>query len=250
MANFKLVLMSFLVVFLAACGGGNDNSPTSNNTPNDLSGNLTSEENTENSISDDADSVISETEEETEGSAEDVANEDVEENGDASVVIGVDETAGDGSDSEDPQQNGDGNDGATAVGETEQDSTSDTGNETEEEVAESGSDDHYKLAQPYFEEHVQPTLDYCRLCHVPAGVADVDDGRRFILLPNSSLDFGLVYASWKALGRGVQENPILTYNSDSNEYHTGGKVWYSYLPIYEQVVAVFNCWENAECDFE
>src|SRR5262245_26976388 len=32
-----------------------------------------------------------------------------------------------------------------------------------------------------FERDVQPALDYCRSCHVPAGVADTALGRRFML---------------------------------------------------------------------
>lgn len=268
MTYVKGVLLSILVVFLTACGGGNDNSPHSKNTSSDLSGSVKTDQ------SNDEDEAI---DDESQGSIEDSAEDAVTDNGGEDATVGSDDSSAvdDGSMSSgtDDSTDGSSDDGSTVDNGTDDNPSDDsetpvsnedngTDQNTSEETGGSNNDDasqgevtdpsadHYQLAQAYFEEHVQPTLSYCKLCHGPGGVADVEGGRRFVLLANESLDFGLFYASWKALGRGIQNNPILTYNSDPATNHSGGKIWKNYLPIYDQVIAVFTCWETAQCDFE
>lgn len=79
-------------------------------------------------------------------------------------------------------------------------------------------------ASASFDARVQPTLAFCRTCHVPGGVADVDDGRRFMLNRDGSDDYVMLRASWEALGRSVDDNLILQHASGARP-HSGGASW-------------------------
>src|SRR6185369_3279751 len=51
-----------------------------------------------------------------------------------------------------------------------------------------------------FTQRVQPRLAFCRNCHVPGGIADVDGGRKFLLSPTAGADdYDKLYASWDLL---------------------------------------------------
>src|SRR5881296_909255 len=55
--------------------------------------------------------------------------------------------------------------------------------------------------EEHFQNNVQPNLDFCRNCHVPGGIADVDKGRKFQLSKDDkSSDLANLKASWERLG--------------------------------------------------
>ena len=81
-----------------------------------------------------------------------------------------------------------------------------------------------KDEQSHFSSNVAPALDFCRTCHVPGGVADTDEGKRFMLSSDRSKDYTLLKASWSALGRGVENNLILQ-NAAGQHVHSGGAPW-------------------------
>ena len=78
-----------------------------------------------------------------------------------------------------------------------------------------------------FSGHVQPRLDFCRNCHVPGGVADVEDGREFMLSQDEGQDLANLRAAWEILERDAQgRSRILTMASGTDATsHTGGAPW-------------------------
>lgn len=99
-----------------------------------------------------------------------------------------------------------------------------------------------------FTQSVAPELDYCRTCHVPGGVADTDEGRRFMLTADAANDESLFRASWEALGRGAANSPILIEAADPAEPHSGGKPWPVNGATYAAVLATLRCWDDpAQC---
>ena len=94
-------------------------------------------------------------------------------------------------------------------------------------------------------------LEICRTCHIPGGVADVDDGRRFMLSNDGADDQQRTYNAWDEMGRGVESNLLLTMPSGTGERsHSGGdNLWPVGSEAYEDVRAVLACWdEPADCD--
>ncbi|HSW11336.1 MAG TPA: hypothetical protein VLI06_00765, partial [Solimonas sp.] len=47
-----------------------------------------------------------------------------------------------------------------------------------------GSGAQARSMEEHFSRNVQPSVDFCRTCHVPGGIADVEDGRDFQLSSN------------------------------------------------------------------
>lgn len=78
-----------------------------------------------------------------------------------------------------------------------------------------------------FTGHVQPRLDFCRNCHVPSGVADVEDGRDFMLSQDEGQDLANLRAAWEILELDAQgRSRILTMASGTDpKSHTGGAPW-------------------------
>jgi hypothetical protein len=78
-----------------------------------------------------------------------------------------------------------------------------------------------------FEHDVQPSLMYCRACHVAGGVADTALGRRFMLSKDVRDDEANIRSSWDRLGRnGPPQSLLLTMPSGtSGRAHTGGAPW-------------------------
>lgn len=73
---------------------------------------------------------------------------------------------------------------------------------------------------------VQPKLAFCRSCHVPDGVADVAEGRRFMLSPDPAADMVNLRQSWTALGGNNPVSRILLMASGTDtRSHTGGSPW-------------------------
>ncbi len=104
--------------------------------------------------------------------------------------------------------------------------------------------------ESFFNNSVQPLLAYCRTCHVPGQSGDVDGGRRFMLSTTPAEDFSRMRTSWRALGEGVDDNPILSQTSESAKGHTGGTPWAKGSTAYNAVASVLQCWDSpASCSF-
>ncbi len=99
-------------------------------------------------------------------------------------------------------------------------------------------------AAQFFAERVQPRLAFCRTCHVPGGVADTDEGRRFLLSSNSGDDYVNMYSAWKTLGRGVETNLLLIEPGHAGEPHSGGKPWFRGGDAYREVRLLLQCWND------
>jgi hypothetical protein len=97
-----------------------------------------------------------------------------------------------------------------------------------------------------FQSQIQPTLGLCRTCHVPGGVADVEEGRRFLLSNDAAEDYDHLYAAWDALGRGVVGSPLLIEPGDANEPHSGGKPWPQGGVAYLAMQALLTCWDDPD----
>jgi mono/diheme cytochrome c family protein len=84
-----------------------------------------------------------------------------------------------------------------------------------------------KNCDELFTLRVQPRLDFCRNCHVPGGVADVPDGRLFLLSTDESKDFDNLRAAWENLGRNDSgKSRILKMASGTDDRsHSGGTPW-------------------------
>src|SRR3546814_5689168 len=63
-----------------------------------------------------------------------------------------------------------------------------------------GGPSNAKSVEEHFAQNVAPALQFCRTCHVPGGVADVDDGRDFQLGTDPANDMAALKASWERLG--------------------------------------------------
>ena len=96
----------------------------------------------------------------------------------------------------------------------------------------------------HFLTQVQPRLDFCRTCHIPGGVADTEDGHRFLLGANAAGDRDRVYDAWQALGEGVESNLLLLEPSMPAEPHSGGKPWPQGGLAYEAMKVLLQCFEQ------
>ncbi len=96
----------------------------------------------------------------------------------------------------------------------------------------------------HFLTQVQPRLDFCRTCHIPGGVADTEDGHRFLLGANAAGDRDRVYDAWQALGEGVESNLLLIEPSMPAEPHSGGKPWPQGGLAYEAMKVLLQCFEQ------
>ncbi len=106
----------------------------------------------------------------------------------------------------------------------------------------------FASTEAFFTARITPRLHFCRTCHIPGGVADTDEGRRFLLSSNSGDDFANTFSSWQTLGRGIHDSPLIIENADSNEPHSGGKSWPVGSDAYKDMITLLTCWETpANC---
>jgi mono/diheme cytochrome c family protein len=91
-----------------------------------------------------------------------------------------------------------------------------------------------------FSLRVQPRLAFCRNCHVPGGVADVEDGRLYMLSQSAAEDFANLRASWERLGRNDSgKSRILRMASGTDtRSHTGGTPWPEGSDAYREMDAL------------
>ncbi len=90
-----------------------------------------------------------------------------------------------------------------------------------------------------FASRVQPRLEFCRNCHVPGGVADVPEGKLFMLSSDSTQDRANLTDSWERLGRNDNgPSRILKMASGTDtRSHTGGTPWPSGSAAYVEMHA-------------
>jgi mono/diheme cytochrome c family protein len=108
-----------------------------------------------------------------------------------------------------------------------------------------GAGESFKSDQELFDGRVQSSLEFCRTCHVPGGVADTDKGRRFMLSSKQSEDYANLKTSWTALGKGVETNRILLKPSGQDpEPHSGGTPWPQESAAYKNMKILLGCWDD------
>lgn len=109
--------------------------------------------------------------------------------------------------------------------------------------------------QDFFNNAVQPHLDFCRTCHIPGGVADIGTAQpeyqnRFLLSGNVDLDYDNLNKAWTDMGMGVESNPLLKKPSDIAEAHSGGQPWPLTSNPYVSMQQLLTCWSDAtRCEF-
>ncbi|MFA5940477.1 MAG: hypothetical protein WC809_14055 [Sinimarinibacterium sp.] len=96
----------------------------------------------------------------------------------------------------------------------------------------------------FFTARVQPRLAFCRSCHVPGGIADVDGGRNFMLSDNAAQDFDNLRASWERLGGNNPTSRILLMASGAETPHTGGQPWPVGSAAYDDMRTLLECFAN------
>ncbi len=107
-----------------------------------------------------------------------------------------------------------------------------------------GEVDPEKILRTFFKNRIDPHLGFCATCHAAGGIADTDAGRDFLLAAGNHYEDML--NSWETLGKGVANNPLLTYNADAAVAHTGGKPWPAGGTIYNDVRTLLLCWDQPQ----
>ena len=96
-----------------------------------------------------------------------------------------------------------------------------------------------------FVQRVQPRLDFCRNCHVPGGVADVPDGKLYMLSLDKTQDRQNFHDSWQRLGGNNPVSRILLMASgEDTRSHTGGTPWPRGSQAYTDVAAMLAGFDN------
>ncbi len=99
--------------------------------------------------------------------------------------------------------------------------------------------------EDFFVKRIEPRLAFCRTCHIPEGVANVDDGRLLMLGTTPANDYALLRASWEALGGNNPESRILLMASGRDtRSHSGGTPWLVGSAAYADMKTMLGCFEN------
>lgn len=111
-------------------------------------------------------------------------------------------------------------------------------------------DSQFTTSEAFFVAAVKPQVEFCRTCHIPSGIGDVEGGRLFMLSQNGSDDYAQLLAAWEALGGGVDTSKILTKASNTDaESHSGGAAWPVGSAPYVAMKTMLACWSNpAACN--
>jgi endo-cleaving rubber dioxygenase len=125
----------------------------------------------------------------------------------------------------------------------------DSGNPSGSTGGSGGTGGGFSNTQAFFAVKTQPSLAFCRNCHVSGGIADTDQGRRFMLSRDMAQDYGNLKSSWETLGKGIENNRILTKASNTDaEPHSAGAPWPKNSAAYENMKILLSCWEQpASC---
>ncbi len=101
----------------------------------------------------------------------------------------------------------------------------------------------------FFAQNIQPELGYCRSCHVPGGVADVEEGEDIQFTDNPDEDLSRLYDGWEALGGNNPTSRILTMASGTDaESHSGGEPWPVGGQVYHDVETLLQGFESGWCN--
>ncbi len=104
----------------------------------------------------------------------------------------------------------------------------------------------FSNSEEFFKARAQPRLDFCRTCHIPGGIADVTDGKLFMLSSNKNDDLSNLRASWERLGKNA--NPpsrILKMPSGTDaRSHTGGTPWPKNSDAYKDMAVMLACFDD------
>ncbi|HSW11422.1 MAG TPA: hypothetical protein VLI06_01195 [Solimonas sp.] len=95
-----------------------------------------------------------------------------------------------------------------------------------------------------YTQRVQPRLALCRTCHIPGGVADVEDGRDFMLGGGEANGLADLKASWERLGRNNPTSRILLMASGQELPHTGGTPWPQGSDAYKSMDVLLKCFAD------
>lgn len=108
----------------------------------------------------------------------------------------------------------------------------------------------FSSPEDFFAKRVQPRLSICRTCHVPTGVANVEDGKLLMFNPSDrSEDYPLLLTAWEALGGNAQgESRILLMASgrDARTHSGGDTLWPVGSPAYQDVKTMLGCFESPQ----
>jgi len=99
-----------------------------------------------------------------------------------------------------------------------------------------------KSMEALYTQRVQPSLAFCRSCHVPGGVADVEKGRDF--MPGN--DLAGLKASWERLGGNSPTSRILLMASGQETPHSGGAPWAQGSAAYEAMDVLLKCFGDPD----
>jgi hypothetical protein len=104
----------------------------------------------------------------------------------------------------------------------------------------------YSGVDDFYAKRIEPRIAFCRTCHVPGGVADVEDGRLYMLTPTGSGDFAALRASWEVLGGNNPTSRILLMASGQELPHSGGQPWAQGSSPYQDMATLLGCFENPQ----
>lgn len=95
-----------------------------------------------------------------------------------------------------------------------------------------------------FTAQVQPRLEFCRTCHTPEGVANVEDGHDFMLSDEPGEDLANLEASWTRLGGNNPVSRILRMASGQETPHSGGAPWAPGSDAYKAMDVLLKCFAD------
>ena len=110
----------------------------------------------------------------------------------------------------------------------------------------SGGSARAQSAEEHFANNVEASLGFCRTCHVPGGVADVEEGRDFSLPPTGGDDLTHLRASWERLGGNNPTSRILLMASGQETPHSGGAVWPEGSAPYRNMEILLACFADPD----
>jgi endo-cleaving rubber dioxygenase len=111
-----------------------------------------------------------------------------------------------------------------------------------------GSTGPFASREQFFSQRVQPSLAFCRSCHIPGGVGDTAEGERFMLSSSSSQDLANLEAAWNRMGGNNPVSRILLMPSDAALQHSAGQPWPVTSVSYQNMALLLQCFEKpAQC---
>jgi mono/diheme cytochrome c family protein len=102
--------------------------------------------------------------------------------------------------------------------------------------------------EEFHEQRVSQAINFCQTCHVPGGIADVEDGRDFMLSGLPGRQLADLRDSWERLGGNNPTSRILLMASGQETPHGGGAPWPQGSVMYGNVEILLKCFADpAQC---